>query len=260
MLPSGMQTAGGRSLLLIEDDPDLRDLLPETLEGAGFDVTAVASFESARVELERTGFDVVVSDFRVGWGKLEEMWAALTALRRLAEPAPLGLFTGWNLADDEVRDRGFAFLLRKPFSVEELLERLAGQVPSEPVSAELTDVIRAYFAALERGAWDQVAALCTEDVIYELPGDDPHHGRRITGRSALAAFAAETFSRFPAARFEIAAIRPLPRGVLTRYRGSWATPDGRAALDGVVLLQFRDDAIAHIGVRTDIRALTAASG
>lgn len=52
----------GRKILLVEDEPDSRDLIVVILEGAGANLTAVASASEALNVLSRERFDVLVSD------------------------------------------------------------------------------------------------------------------------------------------------------------------------------------------------------
>ncbi|GGM65396.1 PleD family two-component system response regulator [Dactylosporangium sucinum] len=50
------------SVLLAEDDPDIRDLFAMALEGAGAAVTAVADGSQALAALEDATFDLLVTD------------------------------------------------------------------------------------------------------------------------------------------------------------------------------------------------------
>jgi CheY-like chemotaxis protein len=54
-----------RSVLVVEDEVDIRETLAEILEVAGYDVDAVASGTEAIAQLERRAYDVIVSDLRM---------------------------------------------------------------------------------------------------------------------------------------------------------------------------------------------------
>ena len=52
-------------LLYVEDDDDLRDIIAEAFMGAGFDVTAVSSAETALEHLQIAHYDMVVTDYNL---------------------------------------------------------------------------------------------------------------------------------------------------------------------------------------------------
>jgi len=52
-------------LLYVEDDDDLRDIIAEAFMGAGFDVTAVSSAETALEQLRIAHYDMVVTDYNL---------------------------------------------------------------------------------------------------------------------------------------------------------------------------------------------------
>lgn len=118
--------------------------------------------------------------------------------------------------------------------------------------------MRSYFRALETGDWERLAELCAEDVCYHLPGEDPRFARAVRWRSVFLRFAQDTFAQFPQPRFEVGPLIRSAGGVVARYQGSWRQPGGeRATLDGMVRFQLREGRIQQIGVRIDLKALTA---
>lgn len=147
-----------------------------------------------------------------------------------------------------MEQRGFAFLLRKPFDAESLFAAVGQHTLGASLNADYADIIRAYFKALTESDWDRLASLCTEDVQYHLPGDDPQFSRTIRGR--------QQFRDFPGAVFSIESLIPLPNAVVARYRGAWmAKPDERVEVPGSVIFHFREDAISQIGVRLEVKQL-----
>ena len=81
---------------------------------------------------------------------------------------------------------------------------------------------------------------------------------RPVGRRDFRRFAAETFSHFPGAAFEVRALFAAPFGVVARYEGGWAAPDGaRVNLPGAVLFRFGGELSGEIGVRLELRELAA---
>jgi ketosteroid isomerase-like protein len=249
--------ASPRSILLIEDHPDVVDLLSMLLENAGFRVEQVDTFDGAEASLRRQAFDVVLSDFRLGAVAPEDAWRRLEGVRQLAAPAPVALYSGWALDADEVAERGFAFFQLKGCTSEALLVRLSGALELAPVGDVERAVVQDYFHALEQGAWFKLAALCSEDVVYHLPGDDPRFCRTVTGRLSFVRYAEETFRSFREPRFEVVELRSLPHAVIARYIGRFLTEgdDTPKESPGSVVFEFRDDLIVRIGVRVDLATL-----
>ena len=53
------------TILVVEDDPDLRELIAETLESDGFTITQAADAATALIHLRAFAFDAVVIDLRL---------------------------------------------------------------------------------------------------------------------------------------------------------------------------------------------------
>ena len=116
------------SLLLAEDDDDIREVLAEILEEAGFAV-AVAEHGQAAVELLDSGLrpNVLVTDFSMP-GELDGLSLAAEVRRRLPR-LPTVLVTGHAGAAPMDRmasiEQGGPFaLMRKPVSAKTLIERI----------------------------------------------------------------------------------------------------------------------------------------
>lgn len=106
------------SVLVVEDDNDIRDLLVTVLELAGYGVTACSSAECALEALREESFDFVLTDYalphRTGvWmlnqAKAEGLLDATPSLVVTAHPHP--------------DSRGFE-VVQKPFDIEKLVERV----------------------------------------------------------------------------------------------------------------------------------------
>jgi CheY-like chemotaxis protein/ketosteroid isomerase-like protein len=247
-------------ILVIEDDPDTLDLTVGLLRTAGLHVTGVTQMSQAYDLLLHQAFELVLADLFVDFRTEPESWHDIERLRTTAGLTPIGLLTGARLDPSELARHGLTFALMKPFSSEDLIDAIGGSLALPDVPASRQAVLRSYFACLERSDWDRIIRLCTTDVIYNIPGDDPRFSRTVRGQTPFRDFAAETFAQFADPRFAVTALRPLPAdGVLVRYDGSWRSADGqRRTLSGAIFFRFEGDAIAEIGVRIDLAAMPAA--
>jgi CheY-like chemotaxis protein len=57
--------AGARSVLYVEDDVDIREMVEELLVAEGFTVRTAATLEDARVAFDRAAFDVVMTNYQL---------------------------------------------------------------------------------------------------------------------------------------------------------------------------------------------------
>jgi hypothetical protein len=106
-------------VLLADDDPQLRRLFARILEGADFHVVEAASASQALAELEKTAFDVILSDVHMpNGGGLHLM----RAVRRIDLDVPVILITGMpdvESASQAVEYGAFRYLT-KPVDAERL--------------------------------------------------------------------------------------------------------------------------------------------
>ena len=125
-LPTSMLVEGVR-VLVVDDDPDTRELLTEVLSGLGAKVTSVGSARHALERLTTDGADIVLSDIAMP----EE--DGLSLIRRIRDlPGPLAhvpaiALTAFARAGDQVRaiEAGYQLHLTKPVELAVLQAGLA---------------------------------------------------------------------------------------------------------------------------------------
>lgn len=125
-LPSLVATRMAR-ILIIEDQPDIRNVLKLALVDRGYEVNAWPDGESALSEIDTQWPDVAIVDSTLpGMNGLE---VGRAIIERTGERAPvlLALFTGYHSAEMEQKSRaeGFDLFLRKPISISDLCAKLA---------------------------------------------------------------------------------------------------------------------------------------
>jgi two-component system phosphate regulon response regulator PhoB len=112
-------------LLIIEDEPDIREMLDFTLTRAGHQVTCAADAEAARAALKVDVPDLILLD----WMLPETSGLVLAReIKRQAvfRPIPIIMLTARAAEDDKVQglDAGVDDYITKPFSPRELLARI----------------------------------------------------------------------------------------------------------------------------------------
>ncbi|MDA7415607.1 sigma 54-interacting transcriptional regulator [Xenophilus arseniciresistens] len=116
--------ATGARILVVDDDPDILRLLSLRLTGAGYQVTAVTSAESALTQLEIEHPRLVLSDVRLpGRDGLQ----LFDEIRKRHPTLPVILLTAHGTIPDavEATARGVFTYLTKPYDARELLDKIA---------------------------------------------------------------------------------------------------------------------------------------
>ena len=111
------------TVLVIEDDPNILDILLEGLSDEGYRTVGAANLADAVAGLAMGRFDVILADaFRpLGLVVAGEQWAILESLRRAARATPIVIITAHEISDyADFREHGFAGVLAKPFDLDEL--------------------------------------------------------------------------------------------------------------------------------------------
>lgn len=110
------------SILLIEDDDDLRDVLVDVLEDKGYSVLGVNSGDAAIKSQAQFDFDIVVSDVRMA-GSCDGI-GAVEVLKKKKPSLKCLIITGY--ADDRAPVRALRAqvddYLYKPFSLDEFMQ------------------------------------------------------------------------------------------------------------------------------------------
>jgi response regulator RpfG family c-di-GMP phosphodiesterase len=142
--PCGEGESPQMKILLVDDEPALRELLRATFEGADVSVDEASSGQEAEERIRRRRPDVIVLDLRMPGMDGTELCTRLQADPK-TKSIPIVLLTG--AAPEEARRAqraGATALVRKPFSPLDLLavvQRVAGKqsVPRRPRRAKAAD-------------------------------------------------------------------------------------------------------------------------
>jgi excisionase family DNA binding protein len=112
--------AEGRRILIVDDDPRIRELLTRLLYGEGCRVSTAESGKSALVALAESEFDLLLLDLELGD---MDGAAVLNQISQRKLRLPVVLITGFP--DGQLVDRAMQFapllLLRKPIDKQQLL-------------------------------------------------------------------------------------------------------------------------------------------
>ena len=116
-------------ILLVEDEPYIRDVLCWTLEDEGFHVTAAVDAAAARDRLREQRPAVVVLDWMLPKGGGASV---LAELRRLYPGTPVIVVSAIDAAEEAARGSGAIAFMRKPFDLELLVAAVKKAVEGRP--------------------------------------------------------------------------------------------------------------------------------
>lgn len=113
-----------KRVLVVDDDPGIREMIEMTLATEGYDVEAVADGESALQAARRAPPDVILLDIKMplmGGGQFARLYREQAGPRR----APIVVITAAQGADERAKEIGADGYLGKPFPLATLLEVVA---------------------------------------------------------------------------------------------------------------------------------------
>ena len=123
---------GGRTVLVVEDDPSLRMLCRVNLELDHYRVLEAESLRRAEELVRTEAIDIVLLDLHVGERDGREL---LPLLRERQPGAAICLLSGTSETDPPQDEEGVGAFIRKPFELEDLtgtIERLLKGEPARP--------------------------------------------------------------------------------------------------------------------------------
>src|SRR3990172_4820559 len=103
--PGGGGGGGGRGgrVLIIDDEPGLREILSEALRLDGHEVVTADSGRAALGAFARRAFDLVLTDLGMPDISGVELARELKATR---PDLPVGLISGWDVSEESLRAQG----------------------------------------------------------------------------------------------------------------------------------------------------------
>jgi DNA-binding response OmpR family regulator len=110
-------------VLLVDDDPLIREMITAAFEDGDYAVTACSSPRQMAALLAAETFDLVLAD---GLGRhFEEAWRTAADIHRATGATPAILFSAHEFDREAVRALGFRDYIAKPFNIDELEARVA---------------------------------------------------------------------------------------------------------------------------------------
>jgi len=114
----------GHRILVVDDEPDVRQAIKMMLEHDGHEVQTVDSGEAALALLEHNIFDLITTDYSMAGMKGDQL-AAIIKQRWPGQPVIMATAFAADLYPSSKPSGGVDCMLNKPFSLVELREAIA---------------------------------------------------------------------------------------------------------------------------------------
>lgn len=235
-------------LLVVEDDRDILDAVQGVLQEEGYAVTPAASLPASLEALEEHLFHFVLTDLFLQPAQSHPL-QSIQPLLTEAAPIPVGVMTAWGVSEEEIAQANLAFLLRKPFELNDLLGHLDANLHPTISSAHQHQLVEQFFLALNERDWQRLARLCIPQVRM-TPLHAPAVAATTPARSGMFSLQMALEQRvraLPGYTIEGVRVFPRPIGVSARYIVRWQGRDGivhRTA--GAMHFRFQQGRIAQI--------------
>lgn len=118
------RTSPSRSILVAEDDPELRELLTDLLESEGHHVLACADGIEAVHQFAAQGCDLVLTDLSMPG---QSGWEVVQEIKQLNPNVPVAVVTGWGAEVNAAKaaESGADAVIAKPYDLAEILDLIA---------------------------------------------------------------------------------------------------------------------------------------
>lgn len=237
-------------VLVVEDEIDLREVIGAAISDAGYDITLAASPNEALALLETSTFDLILTDLFATQPR--DQLGSIARLRACAQPIPIGIMTAWKLPGQAAEQQGFAWVVQKPFEIDDLLHAIAQSLNPlfSPEQAQQAQTIERFLAALSNGEWDVLQVLCSPTVCYYPPSAGASAPLRvIRGLDVYLNYAQKAHTHYPDYHIDHCVMFLYKQQLVTRFTGSWHGAAGeRLRIAGSVMCRFAGQRLTKIAV------------
>lgn len=240
------QAAAPARLLLVEDDLDILFGVQVALEGEGYAVTSTETLPASLKRLEEHTYQLVLTDLFSPYG--HDPLKSIRPLLTQAAPTPVAVMTAWPVSVEAATQAGVAWMMRKPFNLDDLLSAVQQELHPRRRNVRQTFIVEQFFAALNARDWNRAARFCTPElVVRPLSAPAVVLVGFPSGLLTYRALMEQRFSALPGYTFEEVQVFRRPVGLAVRYMARWEDRAGVVHhLAGSQHFRFEGGRIAQI--------------
>ncbi|MCP4252571.1 MAG: GAF domain-containing protein [Candidatus Scalindua sp.] len=119
------------NILVIDDESEIGVVLSEILSKQGHQISVFDSGEGAIKAFKEGGYELLIT----GLGLPDiSGWELINTVRQIEPDVVTGVITGWDVSEEEAKQKGVDFLVNKPFEANQIAQAVANAVKHKQVN------------------------------------------------------------------------------------------------------------------------------
>ncbi|MGR3174340.1 MAG: ATP-binding protein [Candidatus Scalindua sp.] len=119
---------GKANIMIIDDEPLLGVLLSEILSKQGHQTCVFDSGKGGIEAFKKGSYEILITD--LGMPGVSG-WEVINTVRQIKPGVVIGIITGWDISEEEAKQKGADFLINKPFRADYVLQVVTNAVKSK---------------------------------------------------------------------------------------------------------------------------------
>ncbi|MGR3302268.1 MAG: ATP-binding protein [Candidatus Scalindua sp.] len=116
------------NIMIIDDEPLIGVLLSEILSKQGHQTCVFDSGRSGIEAFKNGDYEILITD--LGMPGMSG-WEVINTVRQIKPGVVIGIITGWDISEEEAKQKGADFLINKPFRADYVLQVVTNAVKSK---------------------------------------------------------------------------------------------------------------------------------
>ena len=113
------------NILIIDDEPEIGAVLSEMLSKQGHQASAFDSGQDGIDVFKEGGYEILITD--LGIPDISG-WEVINIARQIEPDVITGVVTGWDISEEEAKQKGVDFLITKPLESNQVVQVVANAV------------------------------------------------------------------------------------------------------------------------------------
>ncbi len=116
------------NILIIDDLPEVSIVLSEILSNEGHQICSFNSGTRGIEAFKKGDYGILITDLGMPDAS---GWEVINTARQIKPDVIIGVVTGWDISEKEIKQKGVDFLINKPFELNEIVQAVAKALKSK---------------------------------------------------------------------------------------------------------------------------------
>jgi len=116
------------NIMIIDDEPEIGVLLSEILSNQGHQTCVFDNGIGGIEAFKKGSYEMLITD--LGMPGVSG-WEVINIVRQIKLGVVIGIITGWDVSEEEAKQKGVDFLIKKPFRADYVLQVVTNAVESK---------------------------------------------------------------------------------------------------------------------------------